>query len=367
MAGNLPQSLGDITNDLLNFSMAPKDIIGNFVNLIEHLGTNPNDLKIWINLLVYYVAPFLIVYYILRDFFEEIDLVRRYSSAIAFFISLASFPFTTYAAAIIVSTFSAFSVLFLFGAVFAIGLGRYYRKRLREYRFLLHSRLLTAWLSHLPLIIFFAIMGGVLGYALRGFKPISSITSIVVHSGALLIIGLIAVSMIAKIIIAYLSSNIEERNIGKICWDTLIRYGGFLLPLFIGWIIILFINKNTIILGSLAGIYLSLLLSYLNIKVSNPVERIKSVKEIQEHLFEELNTVQLAICGIDKLITGGKPIEKEWKALEKFGIPKSKDLSGYNTESLQKIKQELEKTRDIIKSKIDVLYNQMIDQIIEEE
>ncbi len=148
-----------------SFISNPVDIYQNFVDIVTANNSSVMDY------ITYIIAPFLLMFLILKSIMEEIEFFRNTSrkiqNAIPLLLAIISMPAIIRSGLIVkvvsmgnMVAFGIFSTLF-----FVYGLSHYYRKKYKEYGFVLGSPSLSLLIIHAPLLI----IGTIMGWFVRDF------------------------------------------------------------------------------------------------------------------------------------------------------------------------------------------------------
>jgi hypothetical protein len=156
----------------------------------------------WLNIIIYFFAPFLFLWLLLYAIFSELNIFTPpIRNALAILIAIIALPIGVMQGTIsLLANLGGFlATAVFFAVVFLLGLSAFYRRKAREFGFFMGSRFLTILIIHSPLILIFAILGMWLGTTRLFDKYVFSLFSgniarfgnIIVPIGTLIIFGLI--------------------------------------------------------------------------------------------------------------------------------------------------------------------------------
>ncbi len=275
----------------------------NFYELINVLFVQMDvfNFHAWFTLISYYVAPALLIYFIVKGFLEEVGLFSRYANGLSIVITLISLPPGVYVASWLVANSIALGVLALFGSLVLLSIGGYYRRKMRDFNYLLGSEFLTNLLAHLPLILFMGLVGGFsYVYVVKPLGLGVPIISTIFGFFLPLIIG--AGFIIRGIYVNYI------RNSGSFSYFDLDLIFHVVLGLVL--IVIALIGPGDYVVGFNIGSSLGLMLSLMNHTLVNPMKYIDLSSQAKEKIEELLSMTYLAKRGVEQLLNCRDELER---------------------------------------------------------
>ncbi len=319
----------------------------NFYELINVLFVQMDifNFHAWFTLIAYYIAPALLIYFIVKGFLEEVGLFNRYTNGLSIVITLISLPPGVYVVSWLVANSIALGVLALFGSLALLSIGGYYRRKMRDFNYLLGSEFLTNLLAHLPLILFMGLVGGFsYVYVVKPLELGVSVISIIFGFFLPLVVGVGFI--IRGIYVNYV------RNSGSFSYFDLDLIFHIVLGLIL--IILAVVDPGDYIIGFNIGSSLGLMLSLMNHALVNPMKYIDLSTQAKEKIEELLSMTYLAKRGIEQLLNCRDEVDRK-RVYASFDADVKTALRMYG------ITEKSLKSKDVLKNTYKDINDRIVD------
>ncbi len=174
--------------------------------------------------IIFFIVPIIFLIVLLKAIMDEINIFNgKVTWALSICIAIMAIPMGIYSGLLTVmaNIGAIFATVVFFAVVFVIGLSKWYRKKAKEYDFLMGNRFLTVLVVHSPLIVLFTLTGIWLGTIKLGTNYLFQFAAEGIQTGSSGMISLYALSFIA-IITAVLLLVLKE---GRKNWKGVIMVG----------------------------------------------------------------------------------------------------------------------------------------------